>query len=169
MKAEAELPEIYDGILAFMDKNLIPSTSTGESKMLYYKMKGDYYRYLAECATGDAKGKTAEGACVAYAEATKTSEKDLVAIHPILLGMALNIPVTAQRQIPIDRTVQKTIETPQLQCIDSVVDAPVVHSSMFHRRMSRKRQLRSHSWMLSRKPLRPQRPKRFMALKPLRV
>ena len=73
MKPEAE---IHDGILALMDKNLIPSTSTEESKVLYYKMKGDYYRYLAECATGDAKGKTAEGACVAYAEATKTSEKD---------------------------------------------------------------------------------------------
>ena len=57
---------------------------------------------------------------------TKTSEKDLVAIHPIRLGMALNIPVTAHRQIPIDRTVQKTIETPQLHCIDSVVDGPVV-------------------------------------------
>ena len=28
---------------------------------------------------------------------------------------------------------------------------------MFHKRMSRKRQLRSHSWMLSRKSLRPQR------------
>ena len=41
-----------------MDKNLIPSASTDESK-------GDNYRYLAECATGDAKGKAAEGACVA--------------------------------------------------------------------------------------------------------
>ena len=63
----------------------------------------------------ETKGKTAEGACVAYAEATETSGKDLVEIHPIRLGMALNIPVTAQRQIPIDRTVQKTIETPQVQ------------------------------------------------------
>ena len=34
VKAEAELPETYDGILALMDKNLIPSTSTGESKVL---------------------------------------------------------------------------------------------------------------------------------------
>ena len=78
-------------------------------------MKGDYYRYLAECATGGAKGKTTEGSCVAYVGATKTSKKDLVAIHPIRLGMALNIPVMAQRQIPIDRTVQKTMESPQLQ------------------------------------------------------
>ena len=125
-EVEGELQKIRDGILALMDKNLVPSASTDESKVLYYKMKGDYYRYFAECATGDAKGKAAEGACVAYAEATKTSEKDLVAIHPTRLGMALNIPVMAQRQIPIDRTVQKTIETPQLQCLDMVIDGPVV-------------------------------------------
>ena len=125
-EVEGELQKIRDGILALMDKNLIPSASTDESKVLYYKMKGDYCRYLAECATGDAKGKAAEGACVTYAEATKTSEKDLVAIHPIRLGMALNIPVMAQRQIPIDRTVQKTMETPQLQCVDNVIDGPVV-------------------------------------------
>ena len=123
---ERELQKIRDAIPALMDKNLIPSASTDESKVLYYKMKGDYYRYLAECATGDAKGKAAEGACVAYAEATKTSEKDLVAIHPVRLWMALNIPVMAQRHIPIDRTVQKTIETPQLQRIDRVIDGLVV-------------------------------------------
>ena len=61
-KVEAELQKICDGILALMDKNLIPSASTGESKVFYYKMKGDYYRYLAEFATGDAKSKAAEDA-----------------------------------------------------------------------------------------------------------
>ena len=34
--------------------------------------------------------------------------------------------ILAQRQIPFDQTVQKTVETPQLQCIDKVVDDPVV-------------------------------------------
>ena len=84
-------------------------------------------RHHQRGARRETKGKTAECACVAYAEATETSGKDLVEIHPIRLGMALNIPVTAQRQIPIDRTVPKTIETSQLQCIDRVVDGPVVH------------------------------------------
>eukprot|EP00450_Noctiluca_scintillans_P040450 CAMPEP_0194480108 /NCGR_PEP_ID=MMETSP0253-20130528/3024_1 /TAXON_ID=2966 /ORGANISM="Noctiluca scintillans" /LENGTH=140 /DNA_ID=CAMNT_0039319441 /DNA_START=62 /DNA_END=480 /DNA_ORIENTATION=+ len=54
VKVEAELQKICGGILALMDKNLIPTASTGESKVFYYKMKGDYYRYLAEFATGDA-------------------------------------------------------------------------------------------------------------------
>ena len=92
-KVEAELQKICDGILALMDKNLIPSASTGESKVFYYKMKGDYYRYLAEFATGDAKSKAAEDARVAYAEATKVAEKDLVVTHPIRLGLALNFSV----------------------------------------------------------------------------
>ena len=76
--------------LALMDKNLIPSASIDESKVLYYKMKSDYYRYLAECATDDAKGKATEGTCTAYAEATKIAEKDLVVNHPVRLAMALS-------------------------------------------------------------------------------
>lgn len=36
-----------------LDKYLIPKASNAESKVFYLKMKGDYYRYLAEVATGD--------------------------------------------------------------------------------------------------------------------
>ena len=89
------------------------------SKVFYYKMKGDYYRHLAEVATGETKSKAGEDACAAYAEATKIAEKDLVVTHPVRLAMALSslydVSVVAQRQIPIDQTVQKTVEIPQLQ------------------------------------------------------
>ena len=78
---EGELQKIRDGILALMDKNLIPSANTDKSKVLYYKMKSDYYRYLAECATGGAKGKATEDTCVACAEATKIAE------NPVRLAM----------------------------------------------------------------------------------
>ena len=100
-EVESELQKIRDGVLALMDKNLIPSTSTDELKVLYYKMKSDYYRYLAECATDDAKGKATEGTCAAYAETTKIADKDLVVNHPVHLAMALS-SVVAQRQITID-------------------------------------------------------------------
>ena len=36
--------------------------------------------------------------------------------------------ILAQRQFPFDQTVQKTVETPQLQCIDKVVGDPVDRS-----------------------------------------
>ena len=122
---EGELQKIREGVLALMDKNLIRLASTDESKVLYYKMKSDYYWYPAECATDDAKGKATEDTCAAYAVATKVAEKDLVVNHPVRLAMALS-SVVAQRQIPIDQTVQKTVETPHWQCIDKVVDDPVV-------------------------------------------
>ena len=47
-KVENELQKIREGVLALMDKKLVPSPSTDESKAFYYKMKSDYHRYLAE-------------------------------------------------------------------------------------------------------------------------
>ena len=40
---------------ALLDKFLIAKASNAESKVFYLKMKGDYYRYLAEVAVADAK------------------------------------------------------------------------------------------------------------------
>lgn len=38
-----------------LDTYLIPKATAAESKVFYLKMKGDYYRYLAEVATGEEK------------------------------------------------------------------------------------------------------------------
>jgi 14-3-3 protein beta/theta/zeta len=43
----------YPLLQGLLDKFLIPKASNAESKVFYLKMKGDYYRYLAEVATGD--------------------------------------------------------------------------------------------------------------------
>ena len=40
VKVEAELQKICDRVLALMDKHLIPASSAGESKVFYFKMKG---------------------------------------------------------------------------------------------------------------------------------
>ena len=86
-KVEGELQKIRDGILALMDKELIPPPGTDELKVLYYKMKSDYYRYLAEYATDGTKGKATESACDACAEANKIAENDLDVTHPVRLAM----------------------------------------------------------------------------------
>jgi 14-3-3 protein epsilon len=53
-------------ILDLLDKHLIPSASTGESKVFYLKMKGDYHRYLAEFKTQEARKDSAEHTLLAY-------------------------------------------------------------------------------------------------------
>merc|ERR1719486_1435714 len=67
-KVETELNEICNKILGLLDANLIPKSSTGESKVFYQKMKADYHRYIAEFSTNDAKRLAAENARAAYAE-----------------------------------------------------------------------------------------------------
>ena len=84
-KVEGELQKIRDGILALMDKKLVPSASTDETKVSYYKMKSDYYRYLAEFATSETKSKAGEDACDACVEANKIAKNDLAVTHPIRL------------------------------------------------------------------------------------
>jgi len=76
-----------------LDNHLNPNSSDSESKVFYYKMKGDYHRYLAEFATGDGRKAAAENAHKAYQEATTIASADLEATHPIRLGLALNFSV----------------------------------------------------------------------------
>ena len=57
MKVEAGLQTISDGILTLMDKDLIPSASTGEMKLLCIEMKDDDHRCLAEFAGRDTKSE----------------------------------------------------------------------------------------------------------------
>ena len=86
-KVEGELQKVRDGILALVDKNLVPSASTDETKVSYYKMKSDYYRYLAEFASGETKSKAGEDACDACVEANKIAENDLAVTHPVRLAI----------------------------------------------------------------------------------
>merc|ERR1711972_107799 len=92
-KVEKELQDICDTILGLLSNNLISKASTGESKVFYQKMKADYYRYIAEFSSDDAKTKAANSAKEAYEEAQKVAEKDLAVTHPVRLGLALNFSV----------------------------------------------------------------------------
>lgn len=79
--------------LGHLENSLIPLASSGESKVFYYKMKGDYYRYLAEFATGTERKESAERALVSYKAANDVALQDLQPTHPIRLGLALNFSV----------------------------------------------------------------------------
>jgi len=92
-QVEKELKDICQDILDVLDKHLIPSSTTGESKVFYYKMKGDYHRYLAEFATGNDRKEAAENSLVAYKAASDIAMTELPPTHPIRLGLALNFSV----------------------------------------------------------------------------
>ncbi|KAL2918774.1 hypothetical protein HK105_201608 [Polyrhizophydium stewartii] len=92
-KIEAELSDVCTDILNVLDLHLIPAAEAGESKVFYYKMKGDYHRYLAEFATGEKRKDAAGSAHDAYKAATDIAQTELAPTHPIRLGLALNFSV----------------------------------------------------------------------------
>jgi len=92
-QVEKELKDICSDILGVLDKHLIPCAGSGESKVFYFKMKGDYHRYLAEFATGTDRKDAAENSLTAYKSASDVATGQLPPTHPIRLGLALNFSV----------------------------------------------------------------------------
>jgi len=92
-KVEGELREICNDVLNLLDKYLIAKASNAESKVFYLKMKGDYFRYLAEVATGDARSAVVDDSQRAYQDAYDISKEKMQPTHPIRLGLALNFSV----------------------------------------------------------------------------
>lgn len=90
---EKELRDICRDVLDILDKHLIPAATSGESKVFYYKMKGDYHRYQAEFSTGNDRKEAAENSLVAYKAASDIAMTELPPTHPIRLGLALNFSV----------------------------------------------------------------------------
>jgi len=90
---EKELTDICDDILEVLDKHLLPTSNTPESKVFYNKMKGDYKRYVAEFSAGNDRKAAADASLQAYKEASDIALQDLAPTHPIRLGLALNFSV----------------------------------------------------------------------------
>nr|QVG73986.1 FT6 [Tamarix hispida] len=93
-QVESELDDICTDVMKVIDEHLIPSSSNSESAVFYYKMKGDYYRYLAEFKSGNWRKEAADQSLKAYEAATAAAEEgQLPPTHPICLGLALNFSV----------------------------------------------------------------------------
>ncbi|KAH0453427.1 hypothetical protein IEQ34_017751 [Dendrobium chrysotoxum] len=93
LKIESELSSICAGILRLLDSRLVSAVVTPDSKVFYYKMKGDYHRYLAEFKTGDERKEAAESTLSSYKAAQEIAVSELPSTHPIRLGLALNFSV----------------------------------------------------------------------------
>ena len=102
LQVEKELRDICGDILNVLDKHLIPCSDTGESKVFYYKMKGDYHRYLAEFATANDRKEAAENALVAYKAASDIAMTELATTHPIRY-YCTSLKTTYHKNFPRDQ------------------------------------------------------------------
>merc|ERR1712110_144108 len=91
-KIEQSLYERCMGIVETVNKKCLQNAQDDESKAFFYKMIGDYYRYVAESAAEDKIESVKNGALEGYSEADARA-KELNACNPIKLGLALNYSV----------------------------------------------------------------------------
>lgn len=50
---EKELTNTCQMILDLLNDHLLPKTKSDQGKVFLHKMKGDYYRYISEYASGE--------------------------------------------------------------------------------------------------------------------
>jgi len=93
-QVKVELKKTCTEILDLLEKTLVPNTpetlESGEPKVFYLKMTGDYYRYLAE---SDTEQRHDQKAAEFYDKAYRIAQAQLKPTHPIRLGLALNYSV----------------------------------------------------------------------------
>jgi len=90
---ENELKNICNDILNLLTTKLVDAAPNGESKVFFYKMQGDYHRYLAEFLPGVEKKAASDASHDAYKKASDIATTELPPTHPIRLGLALNFSV----------------------------------------------------------------------------
>ena len=89
---EEEITKLCGDLVHQLETELIEDTLSAEPRCFYYKMEGDYYRYMAEFAKGDDYKEAVEGASKAYKKAMKAGD-ELQVTNPVRLGLALNYSV----------------------------------------------------------------------------
>jgi len=92
-KIEKELNTICHEVLDILDNHLIKAATSSEAKVFFLKMKGDYFRYMAEYSSGNDRKDAAQNSLTAYKQASDIATADLPPTHPIRLGLALNFSV----------------------------------------------------------------------------
>ena len=91
-KIEAELYKNCTDIVNIVKSQCMGLAQDDESKAFFYKMIGDYYRYVAESADASKIEEVKNGAIDGYENADKHSQS-LNPCNPIRLGLALNYSV----------------------------------------------------------------------------
>ncbi|KAH9844152.1 14-3-3-like protein [Rhodofomes roseus] len=92
-RIERDIADICKDVVELLERFLIPAANPGEEKVFYCKMRGDYYRYLAEMTHDHHREQYATTSLDAYKFAYKHALHTLDPAHPTRLGLALNFAV----------------------------------------------------------------------------
>lgn len=93
LQVENELNTTCNDVISILTNALVPNAQEAEAKVFYLKMKGDYYRYLAEFTVGGTHDSLANEAHGSYKTAYDLAMGGLEPANPIRLGLALNFSV----------------------------------------------------------------------------
>lgn len=88
---KAEITKACNNIIETLDLCLLPVASETQSIVFYNKIKGDYYRYLAEITPND--DTNSSRARASYEMAMKSVGDNIKMADPIYLGLILNFCV----------------------------------------------------------------------------
>ena len=87
-----ELKKNCSRVIKIIDEYLLKKAKDDEAIVFYYKMKGDYDRFIAESSEGNIKIQAEDSASKAYIEAIKRTSK-LYILNPVRLELYLNYSV----------------------------------------------------------------------------
>ncbi len=77
LEIEKELRILCEEIINIIESELLPRSNDIEDKVFYFKMKGDYYRYLCEILVGSEFNEYCSKGKESYLEADKLSSIEL--------------------------------------------------------------------------------------------
>lgn len=95
-KIVQELTEICLSVLRLLNDDLIPSANdqnNTESHVFYLTMKGDFFRYMAEIATGTTRNELVKKTASIYMSAKSIADEGMLPTHPFRLDLYLNYSV----------------------------------------------------------------------------
>lgn len=88
-KYQKKLEEKCQKVIELIESKLLYNVSNKEGKVFYQKMKGDFYRYMAEYADIESKDKFSKKCLEEYNQAVDGAQ-ELEWRNPIKLGLMLN-------------------------------------------------------------------------------
>ena len=91
-RVEKELLKYSEEMLSVLETRLIPSATeiNHEAHSYYLKLKGDFYRYIAEVSVGDLYTRSCEKAMLSYEEAVTVLGSRTSPANPSRLSIELN-------------------------------------------------------------------------------